>query len=360
MVVTLDLAKARTADLVAGASPLAELMAGLHVLAEPEHHPESRAWLGRVRERMPDSLVTDLGYLAPLWARFRCRLFYPTAGPLDRDLDTELDALSRLDEDTFVRYAAIAVRGTTIPVDGLRSDAVAREAFLRACERRSYSRGELARALVTDPAAVRAGLVETLGRCAASYFDAEWRTVGSRLRDVAARLRTEIRGAPVAATLAAMSPTASATSVPPRVHYDKLQSATGAVAAHGCLLVPTLRGWPHLIVKLDPELPLVVHFLAGDWEQHRQVPQSLVRERLAALAEPARLDLCRHLLGEPITTSELAERTALTEPQVSRHIRRLREVGLVTSRREGRMVYHRLHAKLLLDLGVDLLTTVMR
>jgi DNA-binding transcriptional ArsR family regulator len=45
---------------------------------------------------------------------------------------------------------------------------------------------------------------------------------------------------------------------------------------------------------------------------------------------------------------------------VSRHVRRLREVGLVTSRRERRMVYHRLHAKLLLDPGVDLLTTVMR
>jgi hypothetical protein len=82
----------------------------------------------------------------------------------------------------------------------------------------------------------------------------------------------------------------------------------GAVGDHGCLLVPTLRRWPHLIVKLDPELPPVVHFPAGDWEQHRQVPQPLVRERLAALAEPARLDPCRHLLGEPITTSELAER----------------------------------------------------
>ncbi|GAA4203490.1 ArsR/SmtB family transcription factor [Actinocatenispora rupis] len=357
MVVTLDLAKARPADLVAGASPLAELMAGLHVLAEPEHHPESRAWLGRVRERMPDGLATDLAYHAPLWARFRCRLFYPFAGPLDRDLDGELDALSRLDEDTFVRYAAIAIRGTTFPVDGLLADP---SGFLRACERRSYSRAELARALVTDPAAVRAGLVETLARCATSYFDAEWRMVGPRLRDVSARLRDATRGATVAATLASMSPTATTTDVPPRVHYDKLQSATGAVAAHGCLLVPTLRGWPHLIVKLDPDEPVVVHFLAGDWEQHRQVSQSLVRERIAALAEPARLDLCRHLLGEPITTSELAERTALGEPQVSRHIRRLREVGLVTSRREGRMVYHRLHARLLLDLGVDLLATVMR
>jgi DNA-binding transcriptional ArsR family regulator len=50
----------------------------------------------------------------------------------------------------------------------------------------------------------------------------------------------------------------------------------------------------------------------------------------------------------------------ISEPQVSRHLKRLRQVGLVTSRREGRMVYHRLHAQLLQTLGSDVLTTIMR
>jgi DNA-binding transcriptional ArsR family regulator len=45
---------------------------------------------------------------------------------------------------------------------------------------------------------------------------------------------------------------------------------------------------------------------------------------------------------------------------VSRHLRRLRTVGLITSQREGRMVHHRLHAVLLLELGRDALTALMR
>ena len=360
MVVTLDVAGARAADLVAGTSPLAELMAGLHVLAEPEHHPESRAFVARVRSALPTGLIGDLSQHAPLWARYRCRLFFPLSAPLDRSLDEELDSLLRLDEESFVRFAAIAVRGTTFAADRMLGERAEQDAFVRACERRSFSRGELARALVTDPARFRGDLLQTLRRCGEAYFQAEWKLIGPRLREVTDRLRAETRRSSVLDVLAAMSPTASTAEIPARVYYDKLQSATGVVAAHGCFLVPTVRGWPHLIVKLDPELPLVVHVLAGDWEQSRQVPQALLRERLAALAEPARLELCRHLIGEPITTSELAARTALTEPQVSRHIRRLREVGLVTSRKEGRMVYHRLHPRLLLDLGVDLLTTVMR
>lgn len=95
-------------------------------------------------------------------------------------------------------------------------------------------------------------------------------------------------------------------------------------------------------------------------DRQPHVSQAMVRDRLAAIAEPARMELCRHLIGEPITTSELAHRTQLSQPQVSRHLRRLREVGLVTSIREGRVVYHRLHAKLLLSLGTDVLTTIMR
>ncbi|MET7800512.1 ArsR family transcriptional regulator [Streptomyces decoyicus] len=57
---------------------------------------------------------------------------------------------------------------------------------------------------------------------------------------------------------------------------------------------------------------------------------------------------------------ELATRTGIGEPQVSRHLKRLRDFGLVSSRREGRMVFHRLHAELLLNLGAEVLTTIMR
>jgi DNA-binding transcriptional ArsR family regulator len=360
MVVTLDVDGARPSDLVAGASPLAELMACLHVLAEPEHHPESRGWVTRAREGLPEGLAHRLTHHAPLWARYRCRLLYPLGPPLDRDLSAELDALLRLDQRVFVGLAGNALRGTAAAGEFDLADEAAQRAFVKACERRSFSRGELARALIDDPEEFRAELVETLGRCEEAFFAAEWRRVGPRLRDTAARVRQQVRRAPASAVLTAVSPTATAKERPARVHFDKLQSATGTLREHGCLLIPTLHGWPHLIVKLDPGHPLVVHFIAGDWEQRPGVPQSLIRDRLAALAEPTRFELCRHLIGEPITTSELAERMGLTAPKVSRHLGLLREVGLITSRREGRLVYHRLHARLLMDLGPDVLTTMMR
>ncbi len=360
MVVVLDVEGARASDVAAGASPLAELLACLHVLAEPEHHPESRTWLARTGPLLTGPLAQEIRFYSPLWARYRCRLLFPLRAPLDRTLPEELDELTRLDLGSFVRLAANAIRGVDFPGgDALRGGAARRD-FVKSCERRSFSRGELANALVEDPERFRSGLVDTLAHCAEVFFDEEWARVGPRLFDVGARVREQLRTAPAGAVLASLSPTAAWTEHPGRVSYDKLQSKRGTVRERGCLLVPTAHGWPHLILKADESLPLVVHFIAADWEQRPPVSQRLVRERLAAIAEPARFELCRHLLGEPITTSELAVRMGISEPQVSRHLRRLREVGLITSQREGRMVFHRLHPELLINLGADVLTTVMR
>jgi DNA-binding transcriptional ArsR family regulator len=360
VVIALDVDGAVPAHFAAGASPLSELLACLHTLAEPEHHPESRPWLAAVREHLTDPLVQKLHYHAPLWARYRCRLLFPLRTPLDRELTAELDTLNRLDERLFVELAASGIRGTSFAGADNLHDEANRRAFIKASERHSFSRGELARALMDDPASFQTELIATIERCAAAFFDAEWSRIGPRLRDTAAKVRAQLRRESPSTVLISVVPTASVTERPARVRYDKLQTGFGRVSDNGCFLVPTLHGWPHLILKLDPGLPIVVHFAAGDWEQRPALPQSLIRDRLAAIAEPGRFEMCRHLLGEPITTSELAERMGISEPQVSRHLKRLRQVGLVTSRREGRMVYHRLHAQLLQTLGSDVLTTIMR
>lgn len=46
------------------------------------------------------------------------------------------------------------------------------------------------------------------------------------------------------------------------------------------------------------------------------------------------------LLAEPMTTTELARRTAVTPSAVSQHLRVLRDGGLVNRARSGRSVLH--------------------
>lgn len=64
---------------------------------------------------------------------------------------------------------------------------------------------------------------------------------------------------------------------------------------------------------------------------------------LALLANERRLLLLCHLAGEGETTvGALAEVVGLSQPALSQHLGRLREEGLVATRREGQAIHYRL------------------
>jgi len=76
------------------------------------------------------------------------------------------------------------------------------------------------------------------------------------------------------------------------------------------------------------------------------------------LADPTRI-LILYLLDEhPHYVTELAEKLDATQPTVSRHLKMLRERGLVTAAREGNTVHYALHDRRVIQ-ALDLLREVM-
>jgi DNA-binding transcriptional ArsR family regulator len=59
-----------------------------------------------------------------------------------------------------------------------------------------------------------------------------------------------------------------------------------------------------------------------------------------ALADPTRLAIVEVLLAQEMCTSDLAATLSVSEPAVSQHLRVLRNLGVVSSRRAGRIVYY--------------------
>jgi DNA-binding transcriptional ArsR family regulator len=64
-----------------------------------------------------------------------------------------------------------------------------------------------------------------------------------------------------------------------------------------------------------------------------------------AVAEPRRRELLDLLAGGERPVHELVEALGLAQPQVSKHLRVLREVGLVDVREEGRLRMYRLNGR---------------
>jgi DNA-binding transcriptional ArsR family regulator len=63
---------------------------------------------------------------------------------------------------------------------------------------------------------------------------------------------------------------------------------------------------------------------------------------LATLAHPRRLLALCHLLEGECSVGALAERVGLSPTALSQHLARLRDLGLVATRREGQTIHYRL------------------
>jgi DNA-binding transcriptional ArsR family regulator len=66
-----------------------------------------------------------------------------------------------------------------------------------------------------------------------------------------------------------------------------------------------------------------------------------------AIAEPRRRHILEFVAAEERSVSEIAEALELEQPSVSKHLNVLRNVGLVTVRRDGRRIMYRTNAQTL-------------
>jgi|GEM_PF-3177563 len=361
MGITVDLRAASAADVTVVVSPLAELMACLHVLTEIDHHPEAARFLRTVEDRLDAQDRAQIQRFSPLWTRLRCRLFFPVAPDPAPSLSEELRRLAELPMETFLSLAAQGALGIPDDPDACALGEPGRAAaFLQHCRRRSQHRLELAKSLLDEPEAFRRSLIAFLERCDEAFFAEHWKGALPALLRSATSVRRELERASLSEALQSLSATATVLDDGERVRFDKLQVGAFSVREQRLLVVPSVRAWPHLTIKHDPGLPPVILYNV----QAETSPESLsVRQlatRLAALTSPLRLEMCRHLLGEPIATSELAVRLGMSEPQVSRTLRQLRESGLVVSERDGRFLRHRLATGVVKRLGPDILATITR
>ena len=64
-----------------------------------------------------------------------------------------------------------------------------------------------------------------------------------------------------------------------------------------------------------------------------------------AVAEPRRRDILDVLAGGERAVNDLVERLGMPQPQVSKHLKVLRETGLVEVRSEGRQRLYRLNGR---------------
>ena len=67
-------------------------------------------------------------------------------------------------------------------------------------------------------------------------------------------------------------------------------------------------------------------------------------DALNAVAEPRRRDILNYIAMQERSVSEIVDALELEQPSVSKHLKVLKDVGLVSARREGRQMLYRVNA----------------
>mgnify|MGYP001080865339 CR=1 FL=1 len=341
-------------------SPLAELVASLHLLSEPQHHAERASWLADARGTLDPELVDAIARVDYLWRISRPEIFLPAGG--GTTLGDELDGIDALSDEEWIRAILLtsscgSVRLRTdlgSPLDDDDARAVARE---RAAARGPRATGFVEEAL-SHPTVLRAGVRALIEDYDTAFFSGQRASLMPALELEAHGRRDVLATIGISATLGGMS--SSLTFHDGQISIDKLQDARSRGDGSGITFLPTLLGDPHILVTYAPGRRPVVQYPVRRSGSPTDTSLDTTQARIRALDHPLRLRLLRSLVRGPRSTAELADAWAVTPPEVSRHLAVLLSAGLVSTRREGRFVLYSADAVALQRLGADLLLGLLR
>ncbi|WP_327354323.1 DUF5937 family protein [Streptomyces sp. NBC_01304] len=368
MSVTIDIAGLAPERISVVPSPLAELGAALHALAEPAHHPHLHGWATAVCSSLDSCLADRLCEADFLWRTTFSDVFAPFAAvPGNRGipgatLADELDLLDKLTDRQFVDAALEFTCQVEYDIQSpdVLTDPASRQRAVELAATRGVPQLRFTQRLLDDPPAVRAWFRRLVEDCEKAFFADLWARISPELA-ADARHKTELlRHKGLGEALSAASAAASLDVQAARITVDKMSVGRTRTGDGGLALVPTSIGWPHILVlHRFGWQPSIMYPVRAPGPAAPTSVEQLTR-RMAALAHPARMRLCRHLARAAYTTSELADAHGMTAPEISRHLGVLKKAGLITAQRRGRYVQHQLDLSAVSRLGSDFIEGVLR
>ena len=337
--------------------PIAELAAFLHALLQPDHHPVAAQAREQLYAAGTDWIIGQLRTWECFFGPIRTRFLLPMrlTGPLVLDFEDRVRELEQMPIALFASMAARSLVDESRTFDG-ENPLTRPDLFFAEIKRHVRQRTVLAEQIVSDPETVRSRLVTFIEDAHSTRFLHEWNAHLPRLIESAEGMQDGLAEVGIEA-LTRVSPTTILEPDPKRLVLDKLNRARFDPSPHGMVIVPSYFAKPHLIAKYDRRRPLVLQYAIGDGDAERL---SQVQRRLQVLQDEARLEICRHVSRVPMTTLDLSIEMQMTQPQVSRHLRALRETNLVLRERRGSHVFYSLNTLVLEALGQSVIKVMQR
>jgi DNA-binding transcriptional ArsR family regulator len=292
-----------------------------------------------------------IGELAFVYRRTMPDFFSPSADEGFGSFEDELARMQSHDDETL----ALELLRPLYDHAGRRDNALLDDEEVRASVREAPA---LAQLIFEDPRELARMLAELLADYWDEAFAAEWERLEPRLATAVSDAGRTIASEGLYALLRGLSPRlrvdASREEFGLDIPHDHRVEITGS---NRLVLVPSAFVWPHVRVNCDDPWPLSViypaSFVVAD--ARPRIPSADLVQLLRALGDDTRLRALRLIAERPRSTQELAPLVGISEAGLSKHLRQLAQVGVVTTRRDGYYVLYSVDTDRLAPLSQTLL-----
>lgn len=349
MSATFTFPSSRPVDLVGFAwSPLFEAALSLRVVVQPKRAPLHLPWVRRCRELAPDLQAEVRTLFRPFQGTFVPGIFEAGLADDSQSFEGDLAALAALPDELVAYELSFAYGGIECTLLDEGDPTVVHDPAYRDRVLRGAGDDELrglAELAFSDPAALRDRYARLLERYWEAAFEAEWHRIVPRIEaDATAGARALVTGG-LGELVAELLPEGRWDADERTIVVPKEWDGSCDVADRGGMLfVPTVYGWPCVLIDMTSPWPVSVIFPLRDLRAP-EVPHATDHEVVtgfSALGDETRLQIARLVAEDPRSTKELAQLLSLSDSAISRHLKILEAAGIVTGRRDGYFVLYRL------------------
>ncbi len=308
-------------------SPFNELMASLHVLCNPVHHPYRRKWAMEVEESLPIEMVEEIRLLGSLSYEWMYFMNIRNEYRLNESSTEEvIEFICSMPDDTFVFY----MLGEQYSADMLLSWKK---------DTRMSPLNHHQKDLLTQPKQWKTRIHQLLYDYNEKIFQPELFRIRPWIKRAVATFQQKLDHSSPGA-LNEVHPDVTLKDQTIKVQKGETYRFPLSDYPH-VTLQPSTFITPHVMLGVYPgRLCLGLHVAVPETEEMKDEPPEDLVHMFKALGEATRLKILRDVLLHPYSTKQLAEKHDLSEATISSHIKTLQKAGLVKSERKGYYIFY--------------------
>jgi DNA-binding transcriptional ArsR family regulator len=315
-----------------------ETMMALHVFHDCKHHPLHIPWVIDARRKINSTLKQEIEAFSFLYKRPLVTFWALQGNSAFQSFEEGLRELESSPVEFF--YTTIV---ETILNRKMADGQLLQQEFVEfACNRYPESE-EIINALVKKPEPIKQRFLNMLEEFWRICVKEDWNAIEELfLKDIADRGRTLMKDG----ALQLLGSLSQEIDIDPGeqkaiirriskedIFFDKDDEL---------LLTPSYFAWPHLFVNLHPTVGINYSIMENEQEGARPMPPEDLLKFFSTLGDFSRLQIVKYLAQQPRSTRELAGLMGMTEGAISKHIKLLKDAGLVKSKRESYYVFYHL------------------